>query len=254
MVGVCSSTRHSREKAAYSNYGPWISLCAPGWQFVRSPLQMGMASGTSFASPMVAGFLGQLLLDAPCATPRTGLNALARTADPVAGSGQELGAGILNPGAAEHYMQTLHACDTIDEPGQRLIAGLRRFGTSLATYAGLIIYFFVSVFAVPFLLAYTIERGQRRIARRQYEAVQMAYEGPSEHRRERLLALRRQFEQKGQGTAAGPLRVDGPAPSDVSIRGAVLVVRPPANGAGAGWAFPGSNAPVPTVRPGGAQS
>ena len=198
VVGVCSSTRHSREKAAYSNYGPWISLCAPGWQFVRSPLQMGMASGTSFASPMVAGFLGQLLLDAPCATPRTGLKALTRTADPVAGSGQELGAGILNPGAAKHYMQTLHACDAIDEPGQRLIAGLRRFGASLATYAGLIIYFFVSVFAVPFLLAYTIERGQRRIARRQYEAVQMAYEGPGEYRRERLLALRRQFEKKGR--------------------------------------------------------
>ena len=198
VVGVCSSTRHSREKAAYSNYGPWISLCAPGWQFVRSPLQMGMASGTSFASPMVAGFLGQLLLDAPCATPRTGLKALTRTADPVAGSGRSLGAGILNPGAAEHYMQTLHACDAIDEPGQRLIAGLRRFGTGLATYAGLIIYFFVSVFAVPFLLAYMIERGQRRVARRQYEAVQMAYEGPSEYRRERLLALRRQFEQKGR--------------------------------------------------------
>ena len=198
VIGVCSSTRHSREKAAYSNYGPWISLCAPGWQFVRSPLQMGMASGTSFASPMVAGFLGQLLLDAPCATPRTGLKALTRTADPVAGSGQGLGTDILNPGAAEHYMQTLHACDAVDEPGQRLIAGLRRFGTSLATYAGLIIYFFVSVFAVPFLLAYTIERGQRRIARRQQAAVQLAYEGPGEYRRERLLALRRQFEKKGR--------------------------------------------------------
>ena len=198
VVGVCSSTRHSREKATYSNYGDWVSLCAPGWQFVRSPLQMGMASGTSFASPMVTGVLGQLLLDTPCATPRTGLKALTRTADPVTGSGRDLGAGILNPGAAEHYMKTLHACDATDEPGQRLIAGLRRFGTSLATYAGLIVYFFVSVFAVPFLLAYTIERGQRRMARRQYEAVQMAYEGSSEHRRERLLALRQRFEQKGR--------------------------------------------------------
>ena len=49
-----------------------------------------------------------------------------------------------------------------------------------------------------FLLAYTIERGQRRIARRQHEAVQLAFEGSSEHRRERLLALRRRFEQKGR--------------------------------------------------------
>ena len=198
VVGVCSSTRHSREKAAYSNYGPWISLCAPGWQFVRSPLQMGMASGTSFASPMVAGFLGQLLLDTPCATPRTGLKALTRTADPVAGSGRDLGAGILNPEAAKHYMKTLHACDVTDAPARRLVAGLRRFGTGVATYAGLIAYFFVSVFAVPFLLAYAIERGQRRIARRQHEAVQLAFEGSGEHRRERVLALRRRFEQKGR--------------------------------------------------------
>ena len=198
VVGVCSSTRHSREKAAYSNYGPWISLCAPGWQFVRSPLQMGMASGTSFASPIVAGVLGQLLLDTPCATSRTGLQALTRTAEPVAGSDRDLGAGILNPDAARHYMTTLHACDSADEPARRLVAGLRRFGAGVVTYAGLIVYFFVSVFAVPFLLAYTIERGQRRIARRQHEAVQLAFEGSSEHRRERLLALRRRFEQKGR--------------------------------------------------------
>ena len=142
--------------------------------------------------------LGKLLLDTPCATPRTGLKALTRTADPVTGASRSLGAGILNPDAADHYMKTLHACDATDKPGQRLIAKLRRFGANLATYAGLIVYFFVSVFAVPFLLAYTIERGQRRIARRQYEAVQLAYEGSSEHRRERLLALRQRFEQKGR--------------------------------------------------------
>ena len=95
-------------------------------------------------------------------------------------------------------MQALHGCDAVDEPGRRLIAGLRRFGTGVVTYAGLIVYFFVSVFAVPFLLAYTIERGQRRIARRQQEAVQLAFEGSSAYRRERTLALRRRFEQKGR--------------------------------------------------------
>ena len=66
VLGVCSSTRHTRVKAAYSNFGPWVSLCAPGLQYVTRPLQPGdIASGTSFASPMVAGALGQLLLDAP---------------------------------------------------------------------------------------------------------------------------------------------------------------------------------------------
>ena len=198
VIGVCSSTRHSRQKTAYSNYGNWVSMCAPGWQLVRSPLQMGMASGTSFASPMVAGVLGQLLLDTPCARPRTGLNALTRTADPVAGTGRNLGAGILNPDAAQHYMQALHRCDAVDTPAQRLVARLRRFGVDAATYAGLIVYFFVSVFAVPFLFAYGIERGQRRIARRRREAVQLAFEGSSEYRRERVQALRQRFEKRGR--------------------------------------------------------
>ena len=173
-------------------------MCAPGWQFVRSPLQMGMASGTSFASPMVAGVLGQLLLDTPCVRPRAALNALNRTADPVAGTGRNLGAGILNPEAASHYMQTLHRCDALDKPAQRLVARLRRFGLDAATYAGLIVYFFVSVFAVPFLFAYGIERGQRRAARRQREAVRLAFEGSAEYRFERVWALRQRFEQRGR--------------------------------------------------------
>ena len=97
VLGVCSSTRHTRVKAAYSNFGPWVSLCAPGLQYVTRPLQPGdIASGTSFASPMVAGALGQLLLDAPCASPRAGLRALRRTADPPAENQPALGAGILN--------------------------------------------------------------------------------------------------------------------------------------------------------------
>src|ERR1043166_8016420 len=97
VLGVCSSTRHTRVKAAYSNFGPWVSLCAPGLQYVTRPLQHGdIASGTSFASPMVAGTLGQLLLDAPCASPRAGLRALRRTAAPPAENQPALGAGILN--------------------------------------------------------------------------------------------------------------------------------------------------------------
>ena len=198
VIGVCSSTRHSREKTDYSNYGEWVSLCAPGWQLVRSPLQMGMASGTSFASPMVAGVLGQLLLDTPCAVTRAALNALARTADPVPAAGRSLGAGILNPPAASHYMQALHGCDAVDTPAQRLVARLRRLGSDVATYAGLIVYFFLSVFAVPFLLAYVIDRGQRRSARRLREAVQLAFEGSSDYRSDRVRALRQRYAQRGR--------------------------------------------------------
>src|SRR5207244_9016141 len=65
VLGVCSSTPHTRVKAAHSNFGPWVSLCAPGLQYVTRPIQPGgIASGTSFASPMAAGAPGQPLFDA----------------------------------------------------------------------------------------------------------------------------------------------------------------------------------------------
>ena len=194
VLGVCSSTRHTRVKAAYSNFGPWVSLCAPGLQYVTRPLQHGdIASGTSFASPMVAGTLGQLLLDAPCASPRAGLRALRRTADPPAENQPALGAGILNSTTAGQYLRSLYTCQSPPGMWQRRLARLQRLGTGLATYVGLVVYFFVSIFAVPFFLAFVIDKLEQRAAQRQEEAMQRAYAGSPDYRQQRLLALKHTF-------------------------------------------------------------
>ena len=191
VLGVCSSTRHTRVKAAYSNFGPWVSLCAPGLQYVTRPLQHGdIASGTSFASPMVAGALGQLLLDAPCASPRAGLRALRRTADLPAENQPELGAGILNSTTAGQYLRSLYTCQSPPGMWQRRFARMQRLGTGMATYIGLVVYFFVSIFAVPFLLAFIIDKLEQRAAQRQGEAIQRAYAGSPDYRQQRLLALK----------------------------------------------------------------
>jgi hypothetical protein len=171
-----------------------VSLCAPGLQYVTRPLQHGdIASGTSFASPMVAGTLGQLLLDAPCASPRAGLRALRRTADPPAEHQPALGAGILNSTKAGQYLRSLYTCQSPPGIWQRRLARLQRLGTGVATYVGLVVYFFVSIFAVPFLLAFVIDKLEQRAAQRQAEAMQRAYVGSPDYRQQRLLALKHTF-------------------------------------------------------------
>ena len=194
VLGVCSSTRHTRVKAAYSNFGPWVSLCAPGLQHVTRPLQHGdIASGTSFASPMVAGVLGQLLLEAPCASPRAGLRALRRTADPPAENQEGIGVGILNVTTASQYLHRLYTCQSPPGMWQRLVARVQRLGTGVVTYVGLIVYFFISIFAVPFLLAFVIDKFEQRAARRQEEAIQRAYTSSPDYRQQRLLALKHAY-------------------------------------------------------------
>jgi hypothetical protein len=192
VLGVCSSTRYTRTKAAYSNFGASVSLCAPGLQYVTRPLQHGeLASGTSFASPMVAGVLGQLLLDAPCASPRAGRRALLRTADPMAAEQAQLGAGLLNLTAARQYLHSLYACQGSQAWWQRLLRHVTRLGTDLGISLGLLVYFFLSIFTIPFLLAFVIETVQRRARQRQQQAIQQAYTGSPAYRRQRLLAMQR---------------------------------------------------------------
>jgi hypothetical protein len=194
VLGICSSTRYTKTKAAYSNFGNWVSLCAPGLQYVTRPIQHGaLASGTSFASPMVAGILGQLLLDAPCATARAGRRALLRTADPAAAGHSQLGAGLLNPTAASQYLHSLYACQSAKTLLQRLLSRIKRLGTSVGISVGLIVYFFLSVFTIPFLLAFVIEKIQRRAEQRQQQTMQQAYAGSPAYRRQRLLALKQSF-------------------------------------------------------------
>jgi hypothetical protein len=76
---------------------------------------------------------------------------------------------------------------------QRLLTRIQYLGTGVATYVGLVVYFFVSIFAVPFLLAFVIDKLAQRAARRQEEAIQRAYAGPPDYRQQRLLALQHAY-------------------------------------------------------------
>jgi hypothetical protein len=195
VLGVCSSTRHTKVKAVYSNFGPWVGLCAPGLQYVSRPLQQGeIASGTSLAAPMVAGVLGQILLEAPCASPRAGVRALLRTADPMPERTAQTGAGVLNPAAASHYIHNLYPCTPPDLFLQRLLRRIERLGTRAGMTLGIVAYFLLSIFTIPFLLAFVIEQLQRHTARCQQQALQQALQqactqSPAD-RRHRLLTLR----------------------------------------------------------------
>lgn len=197
VLAVCSSSRYRKTKASYSNFGPWVGLCAPGLHYVTRPLHpVGIASGTSFASPMVTGVLGQLLLDAPCVSARIGVRALLRTADPIEGNRHQLGAGLLNAAAAAHYLKTLYSCDSEVGMAQRLIRRFRRLGTDMAVMLGLVAYAIVSIFAIPFLFAFFIERWERRLLRQRQQRVRFVYTCSPEERRERLLVLRSRSQRR----------------------------------------------------------
>ena len=133
-----------------------------------------------------------ILLDAPCASPRAGLRALRRTADPPAENQPALGR-VLNSTTAGQYLRSLYTCQIPPGMWQRRLARMQRLGTGVATYVGLVAYFFVSIFAVPFLLAFIIDKLEQRAAQRQAEAMQRAYAGSPDYRQQRLLALKHTF-------------------------------------------------------------
>ena len=194
VLGICSSSRYRKTKAAYSNFGPWVSLCAPGLHYVSRPLQDGgVASGTSFASPMVSGILGQLLLEAPCATTQQGLQALLRTADPMPDKIQASANGHLNRSAATHYMRTLHACGAQPGLGSQRLQLLGRVSSNALLWIGLLLYAIVSMFAFPFLFAYILERFRRRSEQQLNQAIQSAYAKSASYRSQRLEALKQRF-------------------------------------------------------------
>jgi hypothetical protein len=199
VLGICSSSRYRKTKAAYSNFGPWVSLCAPGLHYVSRPLQHGgIASGTSFASPMVSGVLGQRLLEAPCATTRQGLQALLRTADPFPDGPQTIAAGRLNPDAAAHYLHTLYACGAPLSLAAKTLRVLHRVSANALLCIGILLYAVVSIFAFPFLFAYLLERFRLRAEQRLNAAIQMVYAESASYRSKRLDALAQRFRQAGR--------------------------------------------------------
>ncbi|ETW94329.1 MAG: hypothetical protein ETSY1_35370 [Candidatus Entotheonella factor] len=199
VLGICSSSRYRKTKAAYSNFGSWVSLCAPGLHYVSQPLEhVGIASGTSFASPMVSGVLGQHLLDAPCATPGQGKQALLRTADPFPDATPNIAIGRLNREAAAHYLNTLYGCQVQPTIGMRVLKTLRRVSSNVALFFGLLVYAVVSIFAFPFLFAYLIERVRLRAEQQLNRVIQMAYTESAAYRSQRLDTLKQRCGKSGR--------------------------------------------------------
>ena len=89
----------------------------------------------------------------------------------------------------------LYPCQASDGFLQRLLTWVRHFGTGMLTYVGLIVYFILSVFALPFLLAFIIDIQQRRMARRQQDAIQLAYSGSPTYRYQRLVAIKQRWQR-----------------------------------------------------------
>jgi PKD repeat protein len=102
--GVVSvaSTNQNDEKSDFSNYGSWIKISAPGSSILSTyPFnRYGFSSGTSMASPMVAGLLGLMKSFNPGLPNANLINCVYNTADDInqanpAFPGQ-LGAGRIN--------------------------------------------------------------------------------------------------------------------------------------------------------------
>ncbi|MBA3901152.1 MAG: S8 family serine peptidase, partial [Bacteroidetes bacterium] len=101
-VMAISSTTTNDSKSNFSNFGSWITVSAPG-SSIRSTLKnggYGNLSGTSMASPLVAGLAGLLKSIAPNLTPNQLRQCIISTADNInaanAGHLGLLGSGRIN--------------------------------------------------------------------------------------------------------------------------------------------------------------
>src|SRR5690554_2389361 len=101
-VIAVASTQSNDTKSSFSQYGTWIDVAAPGSQIastVPGNSYQNM-SGTSMASPMVAGLLGLMKSYAPSASKTDLVDCLLNTADAMPGSSHynnnQLGSGRIN--------------------------------------------------------------------------------------------------------------------------------------------------------------
>jgi len=80
-IGATTSGDHL---AFYSNYGEWVDICAPGDTILSTmPGNFGIRSGTSMATPIVAGAAGLLKALHPDWTPAQLRLQLINSADPI---------------------------------------------------------------------------------------------------------------------------------------------------------------------------
>jgi len=118
VISVAATTS-SDTKASFSNYGSWIDVSAPGNNIYSTTINgsYGNMSGTSMASPMVAGLAGLMWSLNPSMTKTDLINCLLSTATSINAQNPSynglLGSGRINAAAA---MQCVSA--TLNNPPQ----------------------------------------------------------------------------------------------------------------------------------------
>ena len=101
-----AATQSADAKASFSNFGSWIDVSAPGENIYSTfvSASYGNKSGTSMASPMVAGLCGLMLSLNPTLTQTDVTNCLLSTADNIDAMNPsyigQLGSGRINANAA----------------------------------------------------------------------------------------------------------------------------------------------------------
>lgn len=113
---VVSATDINDQKTAWSNYGPFVSIAAPGENIVTTARGGGYASasGTSVSSPVVAGAAAVMMAANP-ALPNTQIESLLYSTSVdlgAAGRDDYYGAGRVNVGAAAQAAASSTATDT----------------------------------------------------------------------------------------------------------------------------------------------
>lgn len=105
-VIAVAATNSNDTKASFSNYGTWVDISAPGNNIYATYYGNTYAnnSGTSMASPIVAGLCGLMLSLNPSLTPTDIRNCLTSTATSIASQNPsyngQLGSGRINANAA----------------------------------------------------------------------------------------------------------------------------------------------------------
>lgn len=97
-VIAVAATDHNDDKASFSNYGSWVDVAAPGVNILSTTVDdtYGTKSGTSMATPHVAGLAGLLWSTGYGTTNSAVRNQLEGAADAIDGTGSSWTHGRIN--------------------------------------------------------------------------------------------------------------------------------------------------------------
>jgi subtilisin family serine protease len=98
QVIAVAATDHDDNRAGFSNYGSWVDICAPGVDIYSTLFNDTYVSwsGTSMATPTVAGLIGLILSKNPGFTQDEVRTIIRSTTDPVNYSSKYIGIGRIN--------------------------------------------------------------------------------------------------------------------------------------------------------------